>query len=697
MKRDFDDFDREESFDSSYLDPERYVNESSYLDDFGFDDEQLYYDERREYSDEMDDSEYDMRRPDSIVDDDYSSDFYDDPIRIYLVQMGDIPMLTREQERSAANEIERTRRQFRKVVLRLDVVVRDLIQLLEKIRKGRARLDRTIDVSVSDLHAKRRFLALLDPTLRTLKKMLAKNREDFRAIRSKRLSPEERAKLRRAVYSRRVRASRLLNELDLRTQSFLPIFDKAIRRQEKVRERLARARELHDLLARHDAETRALGQTRLAAEEASEYDDFWTMEGGWKKRDVFDTPPASGTESRRVETQELSMDRRSVSYRAESRVEANDPAAPTQEDAEPNWEVLREEYRRLASYLRRQRLAIADSFSAYEKELELVTKRRREFEAAKRAFSAGNLRLVVSIAKRYRNRGLSFLDLIQEGNTGLMRAVDKFEYRRGFKFSTYATWWIRQAISKALAEQCRAIRIPNHLLETIKTVRKATRELSRYSQVAPTPQEIAESSGLTLSEIRAAIQASRPPLSLDRPVEGSEESFFGDFLEDPKKNDPLVEINRSALRERLDEALSALSFREREIVRLRFGLADGYAYTLEEVGQIFKVTRERVRQIEAKAVNKLRHPIRSNSLRSFFEGTGERQTNSGSSRTDAESSASSERSKNAAESTINAGSKVEKDVQTSYAPTFNSPTVGAAPIVSMESSVYMSATSSFGS
>ncbi|MBQ2788857.1 MAG: sigma-70 family RNA polymerase sigma factor, partial [Thermoguttaceae bacterium] len=169
------------------------------------------------------------------------------------------------------------------------------------------------------------------------------------------------------------------------------------------------------------------------------------------------------------------------------------------------------------------------------------------------------------------------------------------------------------------AEQCRAIRIPNHLLETLKAVRKASRELTRRTRVAPTPQEIAKLSGLSPSEIRAAIQISRPPLSLDRPVEGSDESFFGDFLEDPRKNDPLVEMNRAALRERLDEALSALSFREREIIRLRFGLADGYAYTLEEVGRIFSVTRERVRQIEAKAVRKLQHPARSKPLSGFLE------------------------------------------------------------------------------
>ena len=622
MKREFDDFDREDCFDSSYLDTERYANDSFYIDEYSYDDERPpYFEESRDYSDEYEDVDFDAprREPTEEVDDadERPIDSYDDPIRIYLVQMGDIPMLTREEERRAANEIERARKRFRKVALRLDPVVRDLIRLLDKIRRGRARLDRTIDVSVSDLPAKKRFLALLDPTLRTLKKMLAKNREDFLAISSGKLSRDERIARRRCARQRRARASRLLNELKLRTSSFLPVFDKSLRRYEKTRELLSRARDLRRVIAERESRAPWLQNSALPSKSevpTGERADDWTMEGGWKRRDSVDAPVSSEAAGR-VEVSELSLTPRGAVYRVES--EDSDASR------DPELDALRKEYRGIVAALRRRRLEASSALSDYGRELDLATRRRREFESAKRNFSAGNLRLVVSIAKRYRNRGLSFLDLIQEGNTGLMRAVDKFEYRRGFKFSTYATWWIRQAISKALAEQCRAIRIPNHLLETIKTVRKATRDLSRTSRVPPTPQEIAESSGLSVAEIRAAVQVSRPPLSLDRPVEGGDESFFGEFLEDPRKNDPLLELNRSALRERLDEALSALSFREREIVKLRFGLVDGYAYTLEEVGQIFKVTRERVRQIEAKAVGKLRHPARSNSLRSFYEGARE--------------------------------------------------------------------------
>ena len=613
MKRDFDDFDRDDNFDSSYLDTERYDNDSFYLDDFSFDDVASYYDERRAFADEINSTRYraeDCENEAREENEEYDDESYDDPIRIYLVQMGDIPMLSREQEREAANKIERTRRRFRRDVLRLDPVAREIIRLLEKIKRGRARLDRTIDVSVSDLKAKKRFNALLVPTLRTLKKMLTKNREDFAVARSLKVSLEERRSRLNAIEQRRIRASRLLNELELRTQSFLPIFDKAIARWQKLRKSLKRAKELRLLLTSCDQSSQTERDKDFDAE------DFWTMDGGWKKCEFLDAPLVKSN-AKTTSYRELSLNSSSVRYRSDARTTS---ATQTTYETDSDREILYEEYRGLVAMLKRRRAEIAESYYDYRRDLKRTIKRRREFETAKRVFSAGNLRLVVSIAKRYRNRGLSFLDLIQEGNTGLMRAVDKFEYRRGFKFSTYATWWIRQAISKALAEQCRAIRIPNHLLETIKTIRKTTRELSLCSQNAPTPREIAESSGLSLAEIRAAIQVSRPPLSLDRPVEGGDESFFGEFLEDPRKSDPLVEINRSALRERLDEALSNLSFREREIVRLRFGLADGYAYTLEEVGQIFKVTRERVRQIEAKAVGKLRHPIRSNSLRAFFEG-----------------------------------------------------------------------------
>jgi RNA polymerase primary sigma factor len=243
-----------------------------------------------------------------------------------------------------------------------------------------------------------------------------------------------------------------------------------------------------------------------------------------------------------------------------------------------------------------------------------------EYEQSKRDLSGGNLRLVVSIAKKYRNRGLTFLDVIQEGNTGLMRAVDKFEYKRGYKFSTYATWWIRQAITRAIAEHARTIRIPVHMMETMGRIRGTQKAMLQEQGFEPNVDEIADRTGMTPQEVRRVMRIARHPVSLDKPVGETEDSSFGEFIEDQAVSAPTDTTAQEMLRSRIENVLKTLTYREREIIKLRYGIGDGYTYTLEEVGRIFKVTRERVRQVEAKAIRKLQHPVRARKLQSFMEG-----------------------------------------------------------------------------
>ena len=291
----------------------------------------------------------------------------------------------------------------------------------------------------------------------------------------------------------------------------------------------------------------------------------------------------------------------------------------TRLDAIRDDESQRLQRTQLRRELRRLMIQTQQSPTSVEASCDLATREMQVCEKVKRQLSNGNLRLVVSVAKKYRNRGMSFLDLIQEGNTGLMRAVDKYEYRRGFKFSTYATWWIRQAITRAIADQARTIRIPVHMIDVLSKLRNIEKRLQQEKRRIPSTSEIADRAGMDVDEVRRIMDIGRHPVSLDRPLGDGEDVSFGEFIEDHASDNPLHNASRGLLRDKIEDLLKTLTYREREIIRLRYGLGDGYTYTLEEVGRIFKVTRERVRQIEAKAVRKLQHPVRSERLEGFLK------------------------------------------------------------------------------
>ena len=458
------------------------------------------------------------------------ADVLDDPVRMYLKQMGQVPLLTREQEVEISKRIEEAEIHTRKLFNQFGLATTAYLDLSARLEAGRERFDRII----SDKHvdSREKYMAAL-PRLRST---VLRNHENvekhFMSFTKGRITVADRTRKRKQFDKARDRLSDYLDKLYFKqkaVEDFADIADAAYWRYQPL--------------------SRSIDKAKKAGKKKG---DPKVLRGLQKEMREFEI-------EQRMTTEEF--------------------------DAQ---------YRDLKTWLRKGLRAKTEMVEA-------------------------NLRLVISIAKKYTNRGLSFLDLIQEGNMGLMKAVEKFEYRRGYKFSTYATWWIRQAITRSIADQARTIRIPVHMIETINKLMRIQKQLVQEFGREPTPEEIAEEMTLPVDRVRAVLKMAQQPISLQSPVGDSDDTHFGDFIEDKSAENPSEMTAYSLLKDRITDVLDTLTEREQEVLTLRFGLKDGYSRTLEEVGRKFNVTRERIRQIEAKALRKMRHPTRIRKLDGFLE------------------------------------------------------------------------------
>ena len=455
----------------------------------------------------------------------------DDPVRMYLKEMGSLPLLSREEEVEISKRIEKAQIQIEKIIMRFRYSTREAISIGAYLLQGRERFDKI--VSEKEVEDKNIFLERLVRLCELLQEEDSFFKGQVIQLRQPKLKKLE-----------KIRINEEIEKVRIRTQAYL--------------------RRFH---FRHNV-IEDFGEVIMRA-----YDRFLLLEKLVKEL----TPRA---EKNRLANSKLQAAKRK---------------------------------------LEKREIAAGRTLEEFKKDVRMLQRWLDKSQEAKREMVESNLRLVISIAKKYTNRGLSFLDLIQEGNMGLMKAVDKFEYRRGYKFSTYATWWIRQAVTRAIADQARTIRIPVHMIETINRLLRAAKKLMMETGREPTPEELGEELGMSPERVREIYKIAQHPISLQAEVGDGGESQFGDFIEDTGVESPSDATGYSILKEKMNEVLKTLTERERIVLIQRFGLLDGKPKTLEEVGLEFNVTRERIRQIEAKALRKMRHPTRSKQLKAFLD------------------------------------------------------------------------------